>query len=100
MSERFAREKDQILSQFIIHHEVGDAEVGVLAERLDRALARADEFHGGQVRKTGEVYIWHTVRTAMEVSRFGRIIDWASVEAALLHDTLEDTVYPYPELRS
>ncbi|MEW6487483.1 MAG: HD domain-containing protein [Thermodesulfobacteriota bacterium] len=100
MSDRFAREKDQILSQFIIHHEVGDAEVGVLAERLDRALARADEFHRGQVRKTGEEYIWHTVRTAMEVSRFGRIIDWASVEAALLHDTLEDTVYTYPELRS
>lgn len=100
VSDRFAREKEQILSQFIIHHEVGDAEVGVLAERLDRALARADQFHAGQVRRTGEEYIWHTVRTAMEVSRFGRIIDWASVEAALLHDTLEDTVYTYPELRN
>ncbi len=100
MSDRFAREKEQILSQYIIHHEVGDAEVGVLAERLDRALARADQFHAGQRRKTGEEYIWHTVRTAMEVSRFGRIIDWASVEASLLHDTLEDTAYTYPQLRS
>ncbi len=100
MSDRFAREKEQILSQFIIHHEVGDAEVGVLTERLDRALGRAEEFHAGQLRKTGEEYIWHTVRTAMEVSRFGRIIDWASVEASLLHDTLEDTDYSYPQLRT
>ncbi|MDW7710889.1 MAG: HD domain-containing protein [Deferrisomatales bacterium] len=100
MSDRFAREKEQILSQYIIHHEVDDAEVGVLSERLDRALARADEFHAGQRRQTGEEYIWHTVRTAMEVSRFGRIIDWASVEASLLHDTLEDTSYSYPQLQA
>jgi len=99
VSDRFTREKEQILSQYIIHHEVGDAEVGVLSDRLDRALERADEFHAGQRRKTGEEYIWHTVRTAMEVSRFGRIIDWASIEASLLHDTLEDTHYTYPQLR-
>jgi GTP diphosphokinase / guanosine-3',5'-bis(diphosphate) 3'-diphosphatase len=98
VSDRFAREKEQILSQFIIHHEVGDAEVGVLSDRLDRAVARAAQLHGGQLRKTGEEYIWHTVRAAMEVSRFGRIIDWASVEASLLHDTLEDTSYTYPQL--
>jgi (p)ppGpp synthase/HD superfamily hydrolase len=98
VSDRFTREKEQILSQYIIHHEVGDAEVGVLSDRLDRALARADGLHAGQRRKTGEEYIWHTVRTAMEVSRFGRIIDWASIEASLLHDTLEDTHYTYPQL--
>jgi GTP pyrophosphokinase len=100
VSQRFAREKEQILSQFIIHHEVGDADVGTLADRLDLALDRADALHKGQQRRSGEEYIWHTVRTAMEVSRFGRIVDWAAVEASLLHDTLEDTTYTYPELRA
>ncbi len=97
--ELFTREREQILSQYILHHAPDDEDVGALAERLDRALERAAQLHEGQRRKTGEEYIWHTVRTAMEVSRFGRIIDWASVEAALLHDTLEDTPYEYRDLQ-
>ncbi|MBI5015749.1 MAG: bifunctional (p)ppGpp synthetase/guanosine-3',5'-bis(diphosphate) 3'-pyrophosphohydrolase [Deltaproteobacteria bacterium] len=100
MPELFLREKEQILSQYILHHEVGDAEVADLSDRLDVALQRATELHTGQKRKTGEDYIWHPVRTAMEVSRFGRIIDWASVEAAILHDTLEDTPYTFASLQN
>lgn len=98
MEGRFEREKEHILSQFILHHEVSDGDVGVLSDRLDLALQRAEQLHAGQRRKTGEAYIWHPVHTAMEVSRFGRIIDWTSVEAALLHDTLEDTPYSFSEL--
>ena len=98
MSETYTREKEQILTQFIIHHEVGEAEVGELAERLDTALERALELHAGQKRRTGEDYIWHPLRTAMEVSRFGRIVDWAAIEAALLHDTLEDTALGFNDL--
>ena len=98
--ESFAAEKDQILTQYILHHEVADAEVGVLTERLDHALDRARELHAGQVRRSGEAYIWHPIRTAMEVSRFGRIIDWAAVEASILHDTLEDTSYTFSSLQS
>lgn len=100
MPDAFAREKEQILSQYILHHEVADAEVAELADRLDLALQRASELHAGQKRKTGEDYIWHPVRTAMEVSRFGRIIDWPSVEAAILHDTLEDTPYTFANLHN
>ncbi len=99
MSDRFTREKEQILTQYILHHTLDEAEVGELAERLDRALAKAEALHAGQRRKTGEEYIWHPVRTAMEVSRYGRIVDWASVEAALLHDTVEDTDYREEDLR-
>lgn len=99
MTQRFTREKEQILTQYILHHELEESQVGELAERLERAFERAEQLHAGQRRKTGEEYIWHPVRTAMEVSRYGRIVDWASVEAALLHDTLEDTDYPYEELR-
>lgn len=95
---KFLREKEQILSQYILHHEVSDSEVVELAERLDRAVDKAVHLHDGQKRKSGEDYVVHPVRTAMEVSRFGRIVDWASVEAALLHDTLEDTEYDYDSL--
>ncbi|HSH71033.1 MAG TPA: HD domain-containing protein, partial [Deferrisomatales bacterium] len=98
MSETFTREKEQILTQFIIHHDVSDAEVGELTERLDTAMERALELHAGQKRRTGEDYIWHPLRTTMEVSRFGRIVDWAAIEAALLHDTLEDTTLEFKEL--
>lgn len=98
MNDRFAREKEQILSQYILHHDVSDAEVGVLAERLDRAVAVAERLHAGQKRKSGEDYIVHPLKTAMEVSRFGRIVDWASVEASILHDTLEDTDYSYADI--
>ncbi len=99
MPDRFSREKEQILTQYILHHELDESEVGTLAERLDRAVERAVELHGGQRRKTGEDYVWHPVRTAMEVSRFGRIVDWASLEAALLHDTIEDTGYTFDQIR-
>ncbi len=99
MSDRFAIEKEQILSQFILHHEVSDAELTRMTERLDKVIALADELHKGQTRKTGEEYIFHPVRTAMEVSRFGRIVDWASIEAAILHDVVEDTDLTVDDLR-
>lgn len=100
VSDVFSAAKEQILSQYIIHHEVADADVGPLTERLDLVFERAAELHNGQRRKTGEEYIWHPVHTAMEVSRFGRITDWASIEAALLHDTLEDTPYSFASLQN
>lgn len=100
MAKLFEREKEQILTQYILHHEVDDDEVNRLAFRLDKVVARAMNLHVGQKRKTGEEYIWHPVRTAMEVSRFGRIIDWDSIEAAILHDTLEDTSYKQEELEA
>lgn len=98
MNDRFSREKEHILSQYILHHEVDEKDVQTLAERLDRVIARADALHTGQKRKTGEDYIYHPLRTAMEVSRFGRIVDWASIEASFLHDCLEDTSCSFEEL--
>ncbi len=99
MADPFAQAREQILSQYIIHHEVTEAQVGTLAAGLEHALARAAQHHAGQLRKTGEPYIWHPLRTAMEVSRYGRIVDWASIQASLLHDTVEDTDYTYTELQ-
>ena len=100
MTDRFAREKEQILSQYILHHDVSEEQVVLLADRLDYTLGVAERLHDGQRRKTGEDYIYHPLRATMEVSRYGRIVDWASIEASLLHDTLEDTDYTYAELES
>jgi GTP pyrophosphokinase len=99
LSDRFTIEREQILSQFILHHEVSDEELARMTERLDRVIALADELHTGQTRKTGEEYVYHPIRTAMEVSRFGRIVDWATIEAAILHDIVEDTDLTVEDLR-
>ncbi|PLX41167.1 MAG: hypothetical protein C0608_06800 [Deltaproteobacteria bacterium] len=95
----FAEEKDSILSWYILHHSVDDNEVQELSDRLERAVETAERLHTGVTRKTGEPYIYHPLRTAQEVSRFGRIVDWPSIEAAILHDTVEDTDYTQEELR-
>ncbi|MCF6225181.1 MAG: bifunctional (p)ppGpp synthetase/guanosine-3',5'-bis(diphosphate) 3'-pyrophosphohydrolase [Xanthomonadales bacterium] len=45
--------------------------------------------HAGQTRKSGEAYILHPVEVAGILARMR--MDYASVAAAILHDTLEDT---------
>lgn len=45
--------------------------------------------HDGQLRKSGEPYIIHTLSTALILA--GMRFDLATLQAALLHDTLEDT---------
>jgi (p)ppGpp synthase/HD superfamily hydrolase len=99
VTQAFAEEKDNILSWYILHHAVDDNELQELSTRLTKAVEVANRLHAGSLRKTGEPYIYHPLRTAMEVSRFGRIVDWPSIEAAILHDTVEDTDYSIEELR-
>ncbi len=48
------------------------------------------EAHDGQTRKTGEPYIWHPVAVAQILANMR--MDHASVAAAILHDTIEDTL--------
>lgn len=58
-------------------------------EKLDKAFATARDAHKGQVRKSGEEYITHPLQVALILSEIG--LDGASVQAALLHDCVEDT---------
>ena len=72
-----------------------------IADKVTKAYSAADaaaielafEFafgaHSGQRRKSGEPYIIHPVAVADILIGFG--MDAQSVEAALLHDTVEDT---------
>lgn len=63
-----------------------------------RAYDVAELAHRGQVRKSGEPYIIHPLAVTMILAECG--MDSATLQAALLHDTVEDTEYTLPELRA
>jgi guanosine-3',5'-bis(diphosphate) 3'-pyrophosphohydrolase len=58
-------------------------------KRIRDAYEYAEEAHRGQTRKSGEPYILHPVAVAEILA--GMQMDVATVEAALLHDVVEDT---------
>ena len=57
--------------------------------RLGEAFVFAAVAHKDQHRKSGEPYITHTLNAALILA--GMHLDTATLEAALLHDVLEDT---------
>jgi len=64
---------------------------------VERAYLVAKEAHLGQFRKSGEEYITHPVAVANILAELG--LNEATVIAALLHDTVEDTQYSLAQLR-
>ena len=64
-----------------------------LPDEQVKAVIRAYEFgaeaHEGQTRKTGEPYISHPVAVAQELADMR--LDAQAIEAAVLHDVVEDT---------
>ncbi len=58
-------------------------------EIIDRAFRLACKCHDGQMRSSGEPYIIHPIAVAKIVLDYG--MDYQSVCAAMLHDTVEDT---------
>jgi guanosine-3',5'-bis(diphosphate) 3'-pyrophosphohydrolase len=59
---------------------------------IDKAYLFAQEKHAGQKRASGEDYVLHPLRVAIELSRLRPEIN--AVVAAFLHDILEDTTTP------
>ena len=64
---------------------------------VERAYLVAKEAHAGQLRKSGEEYITHPVAVAGILAELG--LNEATIIAALLHDTVEDTAYSLAQLR-
>jgi len=64
---------------------------------VERAYVVAKAAHEGQLRKSGDPYITHPVAVAEILVEFG--LDPATIAAALLHDTVEDTEYTPEKLR-
>ena len=69
------------------------ADVGL----LERAYETADRYHAGQQRRSGDPYITHPLAVATILAELG--MTEATLAAALLHDTIEDTAYTLEELR-
>jgi guanosine-3',5'-bis(diphosphate) 3'-pyrophosphohydrolase len=66
-------------------------------EEIERAFAFACESHAGQERKSGEDFITHPLGVARICA--GLRLDTATLCAALLHDTVEDTSASLAEVR-
>jgi GTP diphosphokinase / guanosine-3',5'-bis(diphosphate) 3'-diphosphatase len=69
--------------------EIRSLSPGVDLKRLEKAWRYASDQHDGQLRKSGEAFINHP----MEVTRLLAELrmDTATLEAAMLHDVVEDT---------
>jgi GTP pyrophosphokinase len=74
---------NDILDKHQTLHHSGDSTV------IQKAYIYASRKHEGQARKSGEPYLVHPLEVAYRVAEMG--LDEASICAALLHDTLEDT---------
>lgn len=78
---------------YVYYEPIADKVIKAYSAADAAAIERAFEFafgaHSGQRRKSGEPYIIHPVAVADILIGFG--MDAQSVEAALLHDTVEDT---------
>ncbi|WP_217597755.1 bifunctional (p)ppGpp synthetase/guanosine-3',5'-bis(diphosphate) 3'-pyrophosphohydrolase [Cohnella sp. GbtcB17] len=66
-------------------------------ERIREAYEYADEAHRGQLRKSGEPYILHPLAVAEIMVQMQ--MDVVTVEAALLHDVVEDTTVTVEDVR-
>ncbi len=80
------------LSESVISHNPG-----VDITKIELAYEVADKAHTGQSRKSGEPYITHPLAVAEILADIG--LDEATIIAALLHDTVEDTDYTLADLK-
>lgn len=64
---------------------------------VEDAYAFALEHHAGQMRKSGEPFIIHPLEVAMILA--GLNLDTATIEAAILHDVVEDSAVSLKEIR-
>src|SRR3954463_5403226 len=67
-------------------------------ELLRRGFEYAATAHDGQVRRSGQEFIYHPWGAAKILA--GLKMDEATLAAALLHDTVEDTDVSLDEIRS
>ncbi len=72
------------------------------AERINairEAFDTADRAHEGQFRKSGDPYICHPLETALILTNI-EMLDAPTLQAALLHDVVEDSPMTLDEMRT
>ncbi|MBI4328318.1 MAG: bifunctional (p)ppGpp synthetase/guanosine-3',5'-bis(diphosphate) 3'-pyrophosphohydrolase [Chloroflexi bacterium] len=65
---------------------------------LQTAYAVAEKAHAGQRRESGEPFIEHPLQTAMILA--GLQVDVTTIQAALLHDVVEDSGVPLADIEA
>src|SRR5829696_7753997 len=81
----------------VIEEHDGESAEPIDRERVERSFVFACERHADQRRQSGEDFIVHPVGVAKICA--GMRLDSATLCAALLHDTVEDTSASLPEVR-
>ncbi|MEJ2199491.1 MAG: HD domain-containing protein [Desulfuromonadaceae bacterium] len=91
---------NEIMELLVTHYGGGmsEEELDVGIESLRQALRVAGESHAGVLRKSGESYFFHPLRVAHMAARHW--MDFASVNAAILHDVVEDTPVTLAEIEA
>ena len=89
-----------IMELLVTHYgaELSEDALDYEIDRVQKALDDARSSHEGQVRKSGEPYIFHPLRVAHLAARHW--MDFPSVIAALLHDVVEDTPVTLEDVKS
>ena len=81
--------KPQIMRQYELIDQVRQYNPATNEDLLNRAYVYAMKAHGEQKRASGDPYISHPLEVAAILA--GLKLDDATIAAALLHDTIEDT---------
>ncbi|QKJ25257.1 bifunctional (p)ppGpp synthetase/guanosine-3',5'-bis(diphosphate) 3'-pyrophosphohydrolase [Aquiluna borgnonia] len=91
-STAYGADLSELIKIVRINHPKSDYQV------IERAYKTAEHYHEGQKRKSGEDYITHPLAVARILADLAS--GPATIAAALLHDTVEDTEYSIDKLRS
>src|SRR5689334_12580683 len=88
-AETEVRQKPPVMRQFELIERVRQYNPKTNEALLDRAYVYAMKAHGAQVRASGDPYFSHPLEVAAILTDLK--LDDATIVAALLHDTIEDT---------
>src|SRR3989304_2738011 len=83
------------LSEFIFKLETLKAQLDI--PLLIRAYQFSEKAHLGQMRKSGEPFLYHGLETGVILAE--QNLDSATLAAALIHDVVEDTIVTLDQIK-
>jgi RelA/SpoT family (p)ppGpp synthetase len=96
VAERVRKRKPQIMRQYDLIERVKSYNPNANEDLLNRAYVYAMKAHGTQTRASGDPYFSHPLEVAAILTNLK--LDDATIVAALLHDTIEDTAATRAEI--
>lgn len=92
VSEKPVKSLEDLLERVRRYFPTGDLSL------ITRAYALSEKAHQGQIRRSGEPYIFHPLSVAAILADLR--LDLASIATGLLHDVVEDTDVTLDEIRA